>query len=132
MSAWVENRQVGNRLDACFTDKLTSPDARVRDVSAFPPEGVRIAEIQRTGSLLPSIGGPADSGASGLSNFLRQTAVRSCGKPGPYGTVPRTAHARATKWMLPSPLKGRLARMHSRNAVRRSSESDMQYPGAGA
>jgi hypothetical protein len=49
-----------------------------------------------------------------------------------YETVPRTAHARAIRWMLPSSLTGRLARMCSRNAARRSLESDMQYPGAGA
>ena len=41
--------------------------------------------------------------------------------------VPRTAHARAIKWMLPSSLAGSLALIWSRNATRRSSESDMQY-----
>src|SRR5206468_12038837 len=54
------------------------------------------------------------------------------GRIRPYSTWPRTAHARAIRWMLPSGLVVIVDRIRSRSAQRRSSVSDMQYPGAGA
>src|SRR6185369_11210425 len=43
-----------------------------------------------------------------------------------YSIWPRTAHARAIRWMLPSGLTGIVDLIRSRSAVRLSSLSDMQ------
>ena|SRR5215207_7504882 len=96
--------------------------------SALEAAGVEFINIDAPSAWWPSaFRKPAGQGYNDAGvNSTALLALAGCGKTHLQPFRPRTAHALAVRWMLPSGRVGRDARNRSRNATRASSLKDMQ------
>ncbi|SRR6266571_7103238 len=137
--ACQESRSSARATDASSTqnarNNLPSSRRDQRKLSAAQSQQ-RVARrelMSANGMVRPCSCPPASEACQGRqSQGARYVSATTSGYERFWETVPRTAHARAIKWMLPSSRVGRLARMRSRNTVRPSSESDIALYWAGA